>query len=170
MSSKTKNIILIAGFILALFLCYHFAVKNTLQEKQRYNKLKAEEVMFENIPKQLLTLNKKNEYYTGLLKKYQLGETSLQNNLLKTINKKAGELNLKVIDFNEPHIARKNGLNINTYTITLQGSFNNMIKLIYSLEQQTRFGELVNVHFIKQKNYRTRREYLQATIMLQAYL
>ncbi len=169
MSSKTKNRVLISGFILALFFSYQLAIKNTLNEKSRYNQLKNEETIFQNIPKQLLSLNKKKEYYDSLLAKYQLGETSLQNNLLKNINKNAQELNLKVIDFNEPHIAEKNKLKINTYKITLEGSFNNITQLIYRLEQKTRFGELVNVHYIKQKNYRTRKEYLQATMMLQSY-
>ena len=169
MTSKTKNILVISGFILALFFSYQFAIKNTLNERSRYNQFKKEEMLFENIPKQLLTLNKKKEYYNSLLAKYQIGETSLQNSLLKSVNKNAQELNLKVIDFNEPHIATKNDLQINTYNITLEGSYNNIAQLIYRLEQKARFGELVNVHFIKQKNYRTRKEYLQATIMLQSY-
>ena len=169
MSSKTKNIILISGFIGVLFFSYQFAIKNTLQEKKRYDQLKNEETLFQNIPKQLVSLNKKKEYYDSLLAKYQIGETSMQNNLLKKINKNAQELNLKVIDFNEPHIAEKNNLKINTYKITLEGSFNNITQLIYLLEQKTRFGELVNVHYIKQKDHRTRKEYLQATIMLQSY-
>ena len=170
MKSKTKNILLIGGFVLAFIICYQFAIKNTLQEKARYSRLKAEEALFENIPRQLMTLSKKNEYYNDLLAKYQIGETSMQNSLLKNINKTAQELNVMVIDFNEPHTAEKNGLQVNTYSITIEGNFNDIAKLIYGLEQKTRFGELVNVHFIKQKNYRTRKDYLQATIMLQAYL
>lgn len=170
MRNKTKNILLVGGFVLLLVICYQFAIKNTLQEKERYNRLKAEETLFDNIPRQLQTLHQKNKYYSDLLAKYQIGETSMQNNLLKNINKNAQELDIKVIGFNEPHIAEKNGLKINTYSITLEGNFNDILILIYGLEQKTRFGELVNVHFIKQKNYRTRKDYLQATIMLQAYL
>lgn len=169
MNSKRKNRLLIAGFALLLLICYQFAIKNTLEEKNRYNQLKKEEILFQNIPKQLLTLNKKKEYYDSLLAKYQIGETSLQNSLLKNINKNAKELNLKVIDFNEPHITVKNDLQVSTYSITIEGTFNNITQLIYRLEQKTRFGELVNVHFIKHKNYRTRKNYLQATIMLQSY-
>ena len=169
MNSKRKNIILLAATIIVLVLCYQLAIKKTLDYKTRYIALKAEERLFDDIPKQFGVLNEKNKYYDSLLNTYQIGETSIQNNLLKTINKIAKEEQLKIIDFNEPHVFTKDKSKQNTYTFVVEGDFENILGLIYYLEQHTKFGEVLNVHFEKKKQLRTRKEYLQTTVMIVNY-
>ncbi|WP_179317211.1 hypothetical protein [Winogradskyella undariae] len=169
MSKKQKNIALIIGFIVALFLCYQLAISNTLQQKNQYNTLKAQELLFKNAPKQLSLLKQKEVYYDSLLTKYQLDGSSIQNSLLKVINTFAKDNNLKVVSFLEPHSIAKNELTINTYEFVLEGNFNAINQLIHQLEQQTKFGEVINLRFEKKKNFRTGRYYLQATVLLQSF-
>lgn len=90
----------------------------------------------------------------------------MQNNLLKTINSYALENNLKVINFLEPHIFVKEELTIKTFQFTIEGSFNDINRLIYQLEQKTKFGEVINLHFEKKKNYKSNKNYLQATALV----
>ena len=52
-----------------------------------------------------------------------------------------------MIRFLEPHTITKNDLTIKTYEFTLEGEYNNINELIHQLEQQTKFGEIVNLHF-----------------------
>ncbi|GAA3647426.1 hypothetical protein [Flavivirga jejuensis] len=169
MTKKTKNILLLAGFLLVLVLCYQLSFSKTLDIKKEYHSLKAQEALFENTPKQVSLLKQKQKYYDSLLTKYQLNGSSVQNNLLKTINTFADNTNLKVVHFLEPHIINKNDLRINTYQFTLEGDYNHIIKLIHKLEQQTKFGEITNLHFEKKKNFRTGRYYLQAHILLKSF-
>ena len=169
MTKQQKNIGLVIGFFIALIICYQFAISNTLEQKKRYNTLQLESKVFENSPKQLSILNQKEVYYDSLLNKYQLDDSSLQNNLLKTINAFADANNIKVINFLEPHISQKNELTIKTYQFVLEGSYNSINKLIYKLEQGTKFGEIINLHFEKKKNFRTGKSYLQATVLLKSF-
>lgn len=169
MNNKTKNILLLSGFLLTLVVCYRLAISNTLELKNQYNSLKQEKALFKNTPKQLSLLKQKLMYYDSILSKYQLNGSSIQNNLLKTINAFAESDNLKVIGFLEPHIIDQNGLIIKTYQFSIEGDFNAILKLAHKLEQQTKFGEIINLHFEKKKNFRTGKYYLQVKILLKSF-
>ncbi len=169
MNNKTKNIVLIIGFLLSLFICYKYAFKNTIEYRSKYSKLKSQEQLFENTPRQLTLLKQKKSHYDSILSKYQLDGTSIQNNLLKTINSFAKANSLKVKNFVEPHISTQNDLTVKTYQFTLEGDYDSIIKLIHQLEQQTKYGEIINLHFEKKKDFRTRRNYLLAKVLLKSF-
>lgn len=168
MSSKTKNILLLAGFIIAIILCYNLAFSKTFIVKSTYDELIKEESFYKDAPKTLSVLKQKERYYDSLLTKYRLNEGSIQNTLLKTINEFATENNLKVISFLEPHYFIDQDLIIKSYQFILEGDYNSIINLVYQLEQNTKFGEIINVHFNKKKNFRTGRDYLQAQVILKS--
>lgn len=169
MTSKIKNIVLVFGFILAVFLCYKMAFSETIRLKNEFNALVIQETLFKNTPKQFSILKQKQKYYDSLLNQYQLNEGSVQNSLLKIINTYADSTHLKVVSFLEPHIENNNDLKVNTYQFTLEGNFNALIKLIHKLEQKTKFGEIVNIHFEKKTNFRTGKKYLQARVLLKSF-
>jgi len=169
MSNKNKNILLIVGFLLVLLVCYQFAISKTLDLKQQYKSLKYEEELFKNTPKQFRVLKQKQKYYDSILVSNKLDGGSIQNNLLKALNIYADANNLKVVSFLEPHETTKNDLIIKTYEFTIEGNYNSMLALIHQLEQQTKFGEIINLHFEKKKNYRTGRNYLQARVLLRSF-
>lgn len=169
MNSKRKNIVLVVTSILILFICYKYAIKKTIDYKREYQLLKNQETLFNDLPKQFGILNEKNKYYDSLLTKFQISETSIQNNLLKTINKAASDLKVKVIDFKEPHVFIENGTRRNSYSFSIEGSFESILKMIHQLEQKTKFGEVMNVKMEKNKRPRSRKEYLQAEIMVVNY-
>ncbi len=169
MDIKQKNIILIVVFLLVICMCYFFAISKTLEQKKQYHTLKKEQFLFQNTPRELSILKQKEVYYDSLLTKYQLNDSSIQNNLLKTINSFANANNLKVISFLEPHSIIKNNLIIKTYEFVVEGNYNSINLLIYQLEQQNHFGEIINLHFERKKNFKTGKSYLQAKILLQSF-
>ncbi|MEM6719241.1 MAG: hypothetical protein AAF611_08015 [Bacteroidota bacterium] len=169
MSNMFKNRLLIGGFVVLLFLCYKFAIANTFALTAEHAQLTKEQKIFENTPKQIALLKKKEQYYDSLLTKYKIGGTSLQNNLLNTVTTFAKKHELKVVDFLEPHLFQEKSLLINTYSFTVEGHFNNILQLIYTLEQRTKYGEVISASYKKKKNYRTGKSYLQAKIVLQSF-
>ncbi|MFV0573284.1 MAG: hypothetical protein ACK5M1_12780 [Xanthomarina gelatinilytica] len=169
MTNKTKNVWLVIGFIIALLLCFRFAISNTLEQKEAYTKLKKQELLFKNTPKQMSLLKQKQIYFDSILTKYQLDGSSIQNNLLKTLNTFSETSNIRVISFLEPHIISKNDLTIKTYEFVLEGTYNDILKLIHKLEQQTKYGEIISLHFEKKKNFRTGKYYLQTKVLLKSF-
>lgn len=169
MSGKTKNIILIVVFLIASFICHELAISKTIALKKEHAALTQQSNIFDNIPKQIALLKQKEKYYDSLFLKYQLNGGSIQNNLLKTINSYANVSNLKIVSFLEPHIIHTSDLKISTYQFTLEGDYNNILKLIHKLEQETKFGEIINLHFVKKTNYKTGTEYLQAQVLMKNF-
>lgn len=169
MKTKSKITILSLAYIVTFIFCYHFAISKTLVVKNQYQTLKQQESLFTNIPKQIFILKQKQKHYDSLLSKYQLKGNSLQNNLLKTINTLADSLNLKVNSFLEPHSITQNNLEVNTHQFSLEGDYNAIITLIHNMEQNTKFGEIINLHFEKNKNFRTGKYYLQASVLLKSF-
>ncbi|GAB1856176.1 hypothetical protein MHTCC0001_10110 [Flavobacteriaceae bacterium MHTCC 0001] len=147
-------------------LCYTLAISKTIALKQEVKQLEKQEISFKNTPKQLMLLKQKQKYYDSILAKHQIKGSSIQNNLLNLINSYADSSNIKVITFLEPHTVTQNNLKVNTYTFTLEGNYNDILLLIYKLESNTKFGEIINFHFEKKKNFRTNTFYLQASILL----
>ena len=169
MTQKNKNIVLIGVFIILVVLSYKYAISNTLQLKQEYKTLKQDAIAFNNMPLQLSSLKKKENYLDSLLNKYQLDEGSIQNSMLKTINTYAESKSLKVIDFIEPHSLVQNDITVKTYQFTLEGDYNSIISLIHQMEQNTKYGEIINLNFQKKKNYRTGRYFLQLQVLLKSF-
>ena len=169
MSNRSKNILLIIGFVLTLILCYTLAISKTIEQKQTYNTLKTQEELFKNAPKQLSLLSQKQRYYDSLLTKYQLNGSSIQNNLLSQITAFSEDHQLKVISYLEPHILVKNELTMRTYEFVIEGEYNSINQLIYQLEQHSKFGDIISLHFERKKNFRTGRYYLQARVLLQSF-
>lgn len=166
MRYRNKNSIQIFIFILVLILSYKFSISNTLNLKNEYKVLKREASLYQDIPRQLSILKNKNAYYDSLLVVNKIDGNSIQNTLLKAITSFSNQKHIKVIEFNEPHQLAQDDRVITTYDFTLQGNYNQLQTLIYHLEQNKKLGEIVNLHFKTQKNFKTNETFLQTRILL----
>lgn len=167
MTGKTKNSIAVAGFIIALILCYTLAFSGTLAQRKQYRALKKGMQLAKDLPAQLALLTEKERYYDSLQRTFRITETSFQNSLLKTVNGVATDYGFRVITFEEPHVFETPALRKNSYAFTVEGSFMSILTLTHHLEQKTRFGEIIHCHLEKKKDRKTRKEQLQARIVLQ---
>ncbi|RDY60765.1 hypothetical protein [Flagellimonas nanhaiensis] len=143
------------------------AIQKTWTLRKEYLNLKTEEQQFENISQQLFALTKKESSLDSILLALNLENKSMENNLLRFVNEVAKENHIKIIDFNSPHIYETNSSSFTTYDLVLRGDFLSIVKSINSIESQSSFGEIVHVNFVKQKNYRTSKNFLEATIFIQ---
>ena len=75
----------------------------------------------------------------------------------------------KVVNFLEPHETIQNDLTVKTYGFTLEGDYNAILRLAHKLEQETKLGEIINLHFEKKKNFRSWKYYLQAKVLLKSF-
>lgn len=166
-NSRRKNLALVALFFLVMLLSYKLAIRKTIDVRKEYLSLKAEEESFQNLPQQLALLSKKEMYLDSILRKLDLGNTSMENSILRTINREAAKNNLNVIDFNPPHVFQQNGTDHTTYNFTFRGNYTDILKALYTIETQSKFGEVSHLNFLKRKNYRTRKPFLEATVFLQ---
>lgn len=167
MSSKTKLIALIFGVVTTLFLCYGLAVSKTIALKKEYSVLSTQTKSLQDVPRQKAVLSLRMKHYDSILSTMNLENTSIENNLLRIINIEAQQNNLKVLDFNDSHTFVEETKTLNTFDLTLQGDFTNLLKTIYTLEAENSFGEIVHLDFQKKRDYRKRKDLLSARIFLQ---
>jgi hypothetical protein len=135
--------------------------------RAQYGELTSGRISMQDTPAKLYLLTEKEGYYDSILKQMDIGETSLQNNLLRILNQESSKNDLKIIDFNQPHIYKTETNSLYTYSFGLKGGYPNILKTIHTLEQNGKFGEVVHIDFEKKKNYRTNKSYLEAKVLLQ---
>lgn len=168
MSLQQKNIALLAGFIILLWLAYILSISKTFEIKNKYSTLNDQKEVITNIPQQLNYLNQQNAHYDTLLEENKISTTSsFQNNLLQIINSFSDANALKIVAFNEPHTFIKNDAILKTYSFRVKGNYGNILKLIYEMEQGANYGKLISINFDKKKNYKTNRTFLECQILLQ---
>lgn len=167
MQIDNRNKLLFAGIIIMLFASYYFAIDKTLVLRKESERLSTQVEQFKDIPNKLAILNQKNVHFDSILGKMDLVDTSIQNNLLRTINQEAAKNNIKVMDFNQPHLYQMGENSLHTYSFKLDGNYTDILKVIHTIEQKGNFGEIVHIDFQKKKNYKTNRYSLGATVFVQ---
>ena len=167
MNSKTKNWVLILSFGLALFLCYKFAVLNTLNLRKEYKIYQLDIEQSDDISTQLSLLRKKQKHYDSILDHMNFGNSSFENSLLRIINSEANKRSLRVMDFNNPHVFESDQGTYYTYNFTLKGNFLDILRVIRNIEHEHNLGEIIHLFFEKRINYTTNKHFLEANILLQ---
>jgi hypothetical protein len=112
-------------------------------------------------------LEQKEKHYDSLLRHYQITETSLQNNLLQTIDRYAKDQSLKVVSFSEPHAYTEDDKTTSSYAFSVAGDFQEILGLAYQLEQRNKFGMIASLDFEKKTDYRNGSKHLEGHFILQ---
>ncbi|PCI07785.1 MAG: hypothetical protein COB73_07765 [Flavobacteriaceae bacterium] len=168
MSLKQKNIALVIGLLIVFFICYKIPIKQTLNAKKQYKELKLEQQLFANVAQQLVSLKAEQVYLDSILTKNQFAtDKSFQSNLLYAITAFANKNKLTVVSFEEPHYFKKGDATLTTFSFSVRGGFNNSLKLLHELEQLKKLGKIQSIDFEKKKNYRTNKNYLETSFLLQ---
>ena len=167
MKLNKRNKILLGSFVVLLFLSYQLTIKKTLMLRSGYLSNIDKQELALNIPLQLAILAQKEKQLDDQFKELDLGSTNFQNDLLKFLNESTSLNGVKMIEFKAPHSIENGNTKIKTFIFVLEGTFNGILKVGHSLENQGNFGAITHMDFEKIKDYRTRKSSLQATVHLQ---
>lgn len=167
MIGRQKNIGLIFGLVLLLFLSYQFSIKNTIALKERLSLLKKEKELLTNANSKILNLQLENKYLDSILEKKELSiENSFQQTLFQKVQQFTSENNAQIISFDEPHYFEEKDTQIATYSFEVKGYFKDLLGLTNHLER-IQLGKLVSVRFERKRNYRRNREELTGKYYLE---
>lgn len=168
MNPRTKNIILVIGFILSAAIAYNLAFSKTFALKERINKLEMKTKSLGNTAIIAANLEQREQFMDSILSLNNMKGNSVQNNLLEFLNSKSESGDFTISDFNEPHTFSQDGATITSYRFTLEGSYDGIEQVLYSLEQEYNFGQIAHVHFEKKKDYRRGRDYLECFVIMES--
>lgn len=153
--------------MLALYICYYFAISKTYERVKEYQNQKTLLSKVNSSPNYLQLLKQKdNQLNQLLISQNSFSSISNQNDLLKFLNEYSLKFDVKIIDFKEPHSNKINELVETNYNFTLQGSYNGIISLLNQIENKPTVGFIKHVHFTKRRNYKTNLDELLVEIVL----
>ena len=163
-----KNSLLLLGFASSLCICYTLALQPTFALQATASKLKEKQRIHKNTLASLRELSLRNQQYDVVLKTYPMGnDASLQSGLLEIVNRFGTQYPLRIVSFKEPLSFKENNTSFTTYAFQVRAGYPTLVKLIYALEQEYKFGKIQAVIFEKKKNYKTHRMYLDCEIYIQ---
>jgi hypothetical protein len=168
MKLNRRNKLLLLGFLVGLYICYSFAISNTITYYKEYHS--KNEMITDNIssPKLAHQLHQKEKQLDQMLSHYSItASESFQNDLLKQLNTYSDSYHLKIIDFKEPHVISEKGFTTTSYIFSLEGSFNGCLALLNKIENNPTLGSIKHLNFTKKKNYKTNADQLSVEVILQ---
>ncbi|WP_348799721.1 hypothetical protein [Flavobacterium adhaerens] len=168
MKLNNKNKMLLAGFIVVLYLCYSFAITNTISYYEEYM-VKQEAIIADNdMPELIARLIQKEKQLDQVIAHYDIKTSeSFQNDLLKQLTSYSDTYHLKVVDFQEPHIISEKGFITTSYIFSIEGSFNGCLAVLNKIENNPVLGTIRHLNFIKKKNYKTNSDQLFVEVIMQ---
>lgn len=170
MRSNRKIGLLIGGFIIVFVICYQLAFSKTHLLNKEVGQLEENQIGVSELGVLNHQLSLKERMVDSVLDRHNLKRTSIQNGLLSYLNARKENSSIQIISFDEPHrFQQQNGVTV-SYSFQLTGDYNDLLELVYGLEQDYSFGEVKHVSFEKKRDYRARRDYLEGKIIIVNYV
>jgi cell division protein FtsB len=163
---RHKNRIMVWGSLLFLVVIYMFSIRRTINLIGENKTLRGQIEVAHSAPGQIEELKAASgifERQIDALENQEVFRTQLLNNV--------GDIcknNLLILKgFNEAGSFEENGLVIENHLIDLQGEYPDLVKAIYELEKHTSTGRIVSARFYIDRDRRTKREFLVASLIIQ---
>lgn len=168
MKLNNKNKLLIVGFLLVLYICYHFAISNTINYYKEYQNKQEEITADSNMPKLVGQLIQKEKQLDQVLANYDIAVSeSFQNDLLKQLTSYSENYQLKIVDFQQPHVVSQKGFTTTSYIFSLEGTFNGCLALLNKIENSPSLGNVKHLNFIKTRNFKTNTDQLTVEVIIE---
>lgn len=168
MNLNKKNKLLVIGFFVVLYICYSFAISNTINYYNEYKNKQQEIAEDSDMPKLVAQLVQKEKQLDQILSNYDVNiSESFQNDLLKQLTSYSENYHLKITDFKEPHIISQKGFITTSYSFSLEGSFNGCLAVLNNVENNPMLGNIKHLNFLKKRNYKTNTDQLSVEVIMQ---
>lgn len=168
MNLDKRNKLFIVGFCVLLYICYSFAIANTIKYYSEYQSKQDEIAVDSDMPKLVAKLIQKEKQLDQILSHYDINASeSFQNDLLKQLTLYTADHHLKIVDFKEPHIFSNKGFTTTSYIFSLEGPFNACLSVLNKVENNPALGNIKHINFVKRKNFKTNNDELFVEIIMQ---
>ncbi len=162
---KNRQYLFIAGCVLAIIVCYKYAIANTLT---LYNEYKSMENTSQginlqsskNVETELLKVN-------AIIKGYSADTLMVRRNLLNEVNSKVLTNYCKIVSFPETKLYTEFGFLIMSNTMELEGSYFNLLKTLYSIEFSEGIGKINSCSFYVVEDIFKKTKKLRMKIIIQ---
>ena len=165
---RQRNYLLLGGTVLFLILAYVLSIGRTVGLYHDNARLTGELQRAEQAPRQIALLERENKRLEQSFGADSLAD--VRQYLLVHIGQACNDNNALLKRFEEPETYQKEGINVQTHKVELQGKYHDLVKAVYQLERLITFGKIVSLHFEMRLDRNTRTEDLVAVLFIQNIL
>ncbi len=153
--------------VLFSIVIYISPIKKTIDLHTQCNELEEKLLLANNSSSQLSLLQKQLHEVEDIFG--DKGETynNYQQNLLEIISNYCSLNNVILREFPTPIILNEQEFSVETNVVVVDGSFSNILNLIYLLEQKKKTGKISSLQFNSKKNFKTKQLGLSASLYIQ---
>lgn len=167
MSANRKIWMLMAGCFLAFLLSYKFAFEKTILLAKEVSQLEQKAIGLSELASLNMQLSQREKQVDSILSSNNLKNTSIQNGLLNFLNDQKANSSIQIVAFEEPHrFESENGVLV-SYSFNLTGDYDDILNLVYKLEQELSFGSVTSLKLKTKRDYKTRRTLLHCNIIIE---
>jgi hypothetical protein len=162
---KQRNRLLLPGVIVLLWLSYQYAISNTMELYGQVSKLESQ--MANNSPDKLARLKNKLKKLNSKMSNYKFDDTRDKEYILGITSDFCAKNKLTLSEFPEANIVEDETSSLETLTITAQGNYIGLLKLLDFLEHQNKIGRISSVQFYTQFDHKNQLSRLYSKIYIQ---
>ena len=164
---KRKFIFVIIGFLLLFFAAYKKNFKHIFEIRTQLSASKEKLNTLDDSYQQIFFLKNEIEQLNDLIGGQTKQPELAQRFILDFITNIGLSINIHNID--DTHIFIDDEFKIYTNVLQIEGDYNSLLKLLYSIEKDFTASKVVSSEFYTEKNYRTNSKTLFLKLILQNY-
>jgi len=166
-SYKHRNYLLIPTFIVMLWVSYNFAISNTIDVFNQNTTLENQLSVGNNGPEKLAKLKQKLANYNEKLENYRFDDQRDKEFILGLASQFCATHRLTLSEFPASIITDEGDNKLETLTITAQGDYVNLLKLLHFLEHDKKVGRISGADFYTKLDHKTRLNKLYLKVFIQ---
>ncbi len=165
---KEKRILIILILVLLFFATYKKLYKNTFKTVKTYKQLKNKNLDSVQLKSNIVILKKDLKDINSILGN-STNDNLIQQHILNFATKQEDSLKVNIVSLGKQHLYKTNDIRIYSNFLELEGSYNTILKTIYTFENNFLNSKINSVHFYTKKNYTSKKQKLYAKILFQNF-
>ncbi|MEL7423225.1 MAG: type 4a pilus biogenesis protein PilO [Bacteroidota bacterium] len=156
--------IILASLVMLGLIAYFLSIRNTIQLRKQLTQKETQLASIASAPQTIAQLQQQLDQLDNQLSQGQYD----RNALFATISSFCDHHQLSLLEFGEEHRWQEGQITYINNPLQVAGSYQNILRLMYLLEQQQRSGYLSHCKMnMQRKSRRTKKEELRAEIHVQ---
>lgn len=166
---RQKSISLVVGTILLLILSYFLSINKTIEISKAIKLIDQRILNAKDAPEQIDKLNREiSEWDDYVISKISADEIQLR--VFDEISKVDSEQHVKMTNIKRINTIKEKDISIDTYEIVFSGDFKALVKTLYYLEHNMRYGYILSSGFELVNNRKKRTDELKLQITVQSMI
>lgn len=164
---KLKLIYLGIGFIVFLFFSFKLAINRTRELKKQCNSYELKLSQLKNAPQQIAIIKSKLSEIDKSVGGKNIDQINFEELIIEHVSSYCKVNNIVLKEYPGIHTYSQQDYSTETCKITVEGSFNKLLRLAYGIEQNFSYGKVSSLNFYTEKNYKTKNLELLLEIYVQ---